>query len=198
MKRLVLAAPLVVLTSLLALPLAAQSSNAQSVGNQSLGDVARQQRGDAPRIHAARVITNDDLQQPATTPEESSAPATPSTGANGAKPNAQPAKAPAVRTSQTAAGGGGLITAEERASRQQHAAELTRNMQSLQAEINDLEKQRTDLRAGNLYGDPNRSQKNEEIRQLGTQIDAKRAELSSVRAELQEMNERAARTSVLQ
>jgi hypothetical protein len=194
----VLAAPLVVLTSLLALPLAAQSPNAQSVGNQSLGDVARQQRGDAPRTHASRVLTNDDLQQPATAPEESSAPAAPPTGANAAKPNAQPAKTPAVRTSQTAAGGGGLVTNEERASRQKHAAELTRNMQSLQAEINDLEKQRTDLRAGNLYGDPNRSQKNEEIRQLGTQIDAKRNELSSVRAELQEMNERAARTSVLQ
>jgi len=76
--------------------------------------------------------------------------------------------------------------------------ELNRNMQTLQAEINDLEKQRTDLRAGNLYGDPTVRRKNEEIRQLGTQIDAKRAELSSIRAELQEMNERAAHTSVLQ
>lgn len=198
MKRMVLAALVVVLSSLLAQPLAAQASSAQSLGNPSLGDVARQQRSDAPRTHATRVLTNDDLQQGTATPEESPSPAAQLTGANAAKPNPQAAKTPAVRTSQTAAGGGGLITAEERASRQKHAAELNRNMQTLQAEINDLEKQRTDLRAGNLYGDPNRSQKNEAIRQLGTQIDAKRAELSSIRAELQEMNERAAHTSVLQ
>jgi hypothetical protein len=192
MKRMVLAAPLVVLSSLLALPLSAQSQ-----GTQSLGDAARQQRTDAARTHATHVFTNDDLQNGTSASTQSTAPQSSLPAANATKPNAQTAKPPTVRPSQTAAGGGGLITADERAKRQQRANELNRTMQSLQSEISDLEKRRTDLRASNLYGDPNRVQKNEAIRQLGTQIDAKRAEYAAARAELQELAERAARTSVL-
>jgi molecular chaperone GrpE (heat shock protein) len=205
MKRNVVAGTLLAALLLTVLLVAAPAVFAQSQGAPSLGDVARQQRTDPVRPHAAHVITNEDLEggtalvpraQSAEQPAGSAGP----TGGNAGQTSATAPRPnnTAARTAQQTSNNATALNNAEKAQLQKRASELNRQMQSLQSEINDLEKQRTELRAGNIYGDPNRLQKNEEIRQLSDQIDAKKAQFTTMRAEMADIAERVARTSVIQ
>lgn len=152
---------------LCALPLAAQS----------LGDVARMQRDDAKRTQARHVITNDDLSS-ATQPLPSPPATTP-----------PPLSKPIDRGQQA--------DVERAREQQRHIAELNQRLQLLQNEVSDLEKQRTSVRNSNVYGDPNRIQKNDEIRNLSGQIESKSREVAAARNELTEAIERANKATVL-
>ncbi len=206
MKRNVVAGSLLAALLLTVLLVAAPAVFAQSQGAPSLGDVARQQRTDPERPHAAHVITNEDLEGGGTLtvtparPIEQPAGGAGQTGSNAGQTSATAPRPnnTAARTAQQTSNNATALNNAEKAQLQKRASELNRQMQSLQSEINDLEKQRTELRAGNIYGDPNRLQKNEEIRQLSDQIDAKKAQFTTMRAEMADIAERVARTSVIQ
>lgn len=144
---------------------------------QSLGDIARTQRDDPNRPRAKRVITNNDL-----SPADQPAPAQ-------SEPTTKPAAKPVDRNQQA--------EAERARLQQRRITELGQRVQLLQNELSDLEKQRTSVRSSSVYGDPNRVQKNDEIKSLGDQIDSKNRELAAARNELTEALERANKTTVL-
>jgi septal ring factor EnvC (AmiA/AmiB activator) len=149
------------------------------VAAQSLGDVARQQRDNPNRPKAKHVITNNDL---GSSSYVQPSPAEPST-----QPITRPAN-PANRSQSMDA---------ERALLQRRVAEVNQRVQVLQNELNDLEKHRVSLRSGAIYGDPNRTQKNDEMKALGEQIESKTGELTAARNELTDAIDRANHTSVL-
>lgn len=144
---------------------------------QSLGDVARTQRDDPNRPHATRVITNSDL---SAVDEAPRAPVT---------LTSNPTASPIDRARQS--------DAERTRQQQLRIKELGQRVQLLQNELSDLEKQRTSVRSSSVYGDPNRIQKNDEIKSLGDQIESKNRELAAARNELTEALERANKTTVL-
>ncbi len=197
MKRTVVAVTLLAALLLAVLSSAAPAVLAQSQGTPSLADVARQQRTDPERPHASHVITNDDIAGGAVAVPRANSAGQPAGGSPGQPSSTAPRPTAGSARPATQSNASQLSNAE-RAQLQKRASDLNRQMQSLQAEINDLEKKRADLRQGNIYGDPNRIQKNEEIRQLSDQIDARKAQFAALRAEMAEIAERNARTSILQ
>ena len=143
---------------------------------QSLGDVARAQRDDPKHAKSKHVITNDDL------------------------PVAQMQPSPTATISTASLkpiDRGQQVDVERAREQQRHVTELNQRLQLLQNEVNDLDRQRTSVRNSNVYGDPNRIQKNDEIRSLNEQIESKSRELAAARNELTEAMERANRTTVL-
>jgi hypothetical protein len=146
---------------------------------QSLGDVAREQRGDTAGPKAKHVFTNADLAPgsdlgPVTPPEK------PPTGT-------QPAKV-AVQSETDRA---------QTAAQQRRLGELSQRVQLLDSEVRDLEAQVIALNRGAIYGDPNRVQQNEVIRRISGEIEGKRRQLTSARDELAEETERSRKSSVL-
>jgi uncharacterized protein involved in exopolysaccharide biosynthesis len=157
---------------------------------QSLGDVARAQREDTSRPHATRVITNGDLSSQESTRPVSASPNSVATHSeNPAASNASAKSGTKPTTAQA--------SDPERAIHQRRYTETTKRVQQLQAELSDLERHRSDLRNSMIFGDPNRAQKNTQLKELDQQIEFKNRELTSARAELADVAEDASHTSVL-
>ena len=66
-----------------------------------------------------------------------------------------------------------------------------------ESDMRDIQQQITTLSRSSIYGDPNRAEKNREVKQLADGLEGKRKELAGVRNELIEENERAHTLSVL-
>ncbi len=185
---------------------------------QSLGDVAREQRGETGHPKAKRVFTNDDLstapaQAPsvaAPTPDANSASATnpaspgqptgpenPANRTNPANPGA--AANNGARPAKPAAQPGAPAQPEDplKAQQQRHLNEMVQRMQFLEFEIKDLTQQRNNMAASQHYGDANRAESTAAMADLTQQIAHKNAELNALRDEFVEARDRYSQTSVI-
>ena len=143
---------------------------------QSLGDVAREQRQNDSQPKARHIYTNADLTV------LGGDPVIPQEKASKVKPSP---KAPSKKQAESI--------------HQMRVAELYQRAQQLESDMRDIQQQIATLSRSSIYGDPNRAEKNREMKQLADGLEGKRKELAGVRNELIEENERAhnSRFSVL-
>lgn len=141
---------------------------AGSMWAQSLGDIAREQRQNDNQPKAKHVYTNADLSAP--DGDLVVQPVRPS------HQTPRP-KAPAKNQADNI--------------HQRRVAELYQRAQQLESDLRNIQEHMTALARSSIYGDPNRAEKNQEMKQLADNLDAKRRELASVRSELIEENDRA-------
>jgi flagellar motility protein MotE (MotC chaperone) len=145
-----------------------------SLWAQSLGDVAREQRQNDNQPKAMHIYTNADL----TVPGEG--PVIPQEKGSKDKPSSN---APSKKQAESI--------------HQMRVAELYQRSQQLESDMRDIQQQIATLSRSFIYGDPNRAEKNREMKQLADGLEEKRKELAGVRNELIEENERAHASSVL-
>jgi hypothetical protein len=150
-----------------------------SLWAQSLGDVAREQRKDNDQPKATHVYTNADVTSPG---GAASKPQKPAQGTPQAKATAPPKVLPKKELDPV---------------HQRRVAELNQRVQLLASDMLDLQTRITALDRSSKYGDPDRAQKNQEMKQLTDSLGAKGKELAGVRDELLEENERARKSEIV-